>query len=288
MSIRELPSKSSLQIGTEYELFVQSIYEQLHRAENVINPEIQHDIILTGKSGAKHQIDLYWEFMIAGIRHRVAIECKDYKDPVKKEKLAAFAMVLDDIPGNVHGIYATSCGYQRGALQLAGSYGIYPMIIRKPNDKDFEGCIKDIYVYIHMYCHQNMRVNIEGDSEWILEHRPELIQDNKREIEICCMNVDTFIEDLKAGTTESILGYQNKLPGDKAGKSYQSKYDFENAYLLLNEERLKIKKIIFTYDIVEYIDTIEIHAEQVINAIVRNALTKSEQLLKNDGGVVDR
>ena len=45
--------------ATEYELFVQNIYRRLYSVEGIDNPVIMHNVTLTGKSGATHQIDLY-------------------------------------------------------------------------------------------------------------------------------------------------------------------------------------------------------------------------------------
>ena len=50
--------------GTEYELMVKSVYNRLYATEGVENQTIQHNVKFIGKSGATHQIDLYWEFTV--------------------------------------------------------------------------------------------------------------------------------------------------------------------------------------------------------------------------------
>lgn len=69
--------------SSKYELFTQQVYQILLNAEwpgkNIC---VHHDVKLTGTSGLKHQIDVYWEYELAGIKNRVAIECKDYSTPL--------------------------------------------------------------------------------------------------------------------------------------------------------------------------------------------------------------
>ena len=46
--------------STEYELFTREIYQQLVDADTVKATKVQHNVKLEGKSGQKHQIDVYW------------------------------------------------------------------------------------------------------------------------------------------------------------------------------------------------------------------------------------
>lgn len=65
----------------EYERFTQEVYQELINARG-ITTSVKHDVKLIGKSGQKHQIDVYWEYSINGIQHKVAIECKNYKKEI--------------------------------------------------------------------------------------------------------------------------------------------------------------------------------------------------------------
>jgi hypothetical protein len=74
--------------------------------------------VLVGKSRATHQIDVFWQFEIAGQLYQTCVECKHYSTSVKKSHVAAFAAILDDI-GNTNGIFVTTEGYQAGAKLFA-------------------------------------------------------------------------------------------------------------------------------------------------------------------------
>ncbi|NIE81145.1 restriction endonuclease [Asaia sp. As-1742] len=76
-----------------------------------------------GKSGALHEIDVYYEFNRAGVRHKVAIECKSLSRPVEKGKIQEFCHKISDI-GNIVGIAISKKGFQEGAKTISEYYGI--------------------------------------------------------------------------------------------------------------------------------------------------------------------
>ena len=108
--------------NTEYERFTQEIYQQLVDSDVVKATTVQHNVKLIGRSGQKHQIDVYWEYEIAGNMHKVAIECKNYNKSVPLSVVQGFKGVLDDLNG-VNGIIVTKKGFQIGAKQYAKEWG---------------------------------------------------------------------------------------------------------------------------------------------------------------------
>lgn len=113
---------------TEYELLVAKIHQGMLNYDGFENLRVEHNVTLTGKSGAKHQIDVFWEFVAAGITYRTCVECKNYRYPVKKFHVAAFAGVLADI-GNANGIIATKSHFQKGAKDLAAENNIRLVLV---------------------------------------------------------------------------------------------------------------------------------------------------------------
>lgn len=65
-----------------------------------------------------HEIDVYVTFTQHGIECRWAIECKLWKDKVKKRNVMEFKGVVDDI-GADRGIMFSEKGFQRGARKVA-------------------------------------------------------------------------------------------------------------------------------------------------------------------------
>ena len=97
-------------------------------SDGVENINVLHNVKIIGRSGASHQIDVYWEFKLAGVTYKTCIECKHYNSSVKKSHIAAFSAVLEDI-GNATGIFATTEGYQEGALLFAQAKGIRLLLV---------------------------------------------------------------------------------------------------------------------------------------------------------------
>jgi hypothetical protein len=110
-------------LSTEYEILVRDIHAALVANDCVENVNVLHNVKLKGRSGATHQIDVYWEFKVAGVKYKTCIECKHYNRRVEKSDVASLITTLDDI-GNATGIFATSVGYQSGAVLLAKERGV--------------------------------------------------------------------------------------------------------------------------------------------------------------------
>jgi len=106
----------------DYEDHVRNVYQRLLDLERE-SAIVARDVIIRGRHGQEHQVDVYYEFESAGLRHRVAIECKDHKRPIDKGRVQAFTAVVFDCPG-LRGIMVASNGYQSGAKRFAKDNGI--------------------------------------------------------------------------------------------------------------------------------------------------------------------
>lgn len=125
----------------EYEMLARAIYEAILQREGVNNVNVQHNVQLAGRSGVKHQVDVFWEFRQAGVLHRVLIECKNYSSNLTLEKARNFFAVLHDV-GNCSGIIVTRTGFQSGVTDFCKFYGINLKLLRKPTDADWQGRVK--------------------------------------------------------------------------------------------------------------------------------------------------
>ena len=124
--------------GKDLELITQKIYQALvdgdYQDDKLQKINVQHNVILNGKSGNTHQIDVYFEFEVAGLLYKTIIEVKDWKNPVQQTVLHSFKSVIDDIPGTVKGIFVSRNGFQSGAKVYADANGIKLMQISKESD----------------------------------------------------------------------------------------------------------------------------------------------------------
>lgn len=84
--------------GKEFEEYVKSIYSiLLNLKDEGILVSGGATTFLKGITGEKYQIDIYYEFERAGVRHRVIIECKDWTYPVKREQVNTLESKVRDI-----------------------------------------------------------------------------------------------------------------------------------------------------------------------------------------------
>lgn len=107
----------------EYEGLVQELYQSILNTEEVNTIKVQKNLNIKGKSSASHQIDIYWEFYLAGIKYKTCVECKMLGRKVEKGDVLEFNSKIEDI-GNITGIFVTTKGYQEGAI----TYGEYKNI----------------------------------------------------------------------------------------------------------------------------------------------------------------
>jgi hypothetical protein len=106
---------------------VKYVYETLLKMEGE-EIVVARDVQMRGTNGQSHQIDVYYEFEKVGIRHRVAIECKNSKRRVEKSDAMVFWAKINDCPG-VMGIMISSNGYQEGADKFAADHGVIAMTL---------------------------------------------------------------------------------------------------------------------------------------------------------------
>jgi hypothetical protein len=274
-----MSDKSNVAKGTDYELFVQGVYEAVLKAEGVENVAVKHDIKLLGKSGCEHQIDVYWEFKLAGQIYRTAIECKAYNQVVDIGRVRDFYGVLVDVT-NLNGIFATLVGYQSGAKKYAGHYGIALKELRLPTPDDWAGRIKDIAINFHILVSK------------ITNFQPKASEDSLKNItEPITGQVDLWTNapilfDPDGKPVASYEQLRQSLPTKgapfKDGKYYAA---YLGHRLRLGNMDIQIDGIDFTYDVDDQTFTSEILGAQMARAIIRDVQSGNYTFVDKDGKV---
>lgn len=268
--------------GEEYERFVQDVYKILNTNDGLNDVVVQHNVKLKGLS-REHQIDVYWQFSVGKVIYRVAVECKDYKNPVTAEKIEAFRATLLDI-GNICGIFASRNGFQSGAEKVAKAYGIQLMQIREPLASDWKGYIKDIYIdYIFRFV-RNVRPEIIVDSEWVKENgiKESLHFSGKSDQAFVILN-----KGLPTEQKESLYEIIKKLPSKEKATDQIYIVRYENAFFECGDRYIKIKEIKFLYDVEFSYDQQHIDAMNIVKAIVRNVISGEATLIDIRNNVRD-
>lgn len=276
--------------GTDFELLVKAIYEEILSLDSVENTIIEHDLKILGKSSVSHQIDVYWEFVRAGIKHRVAVECKDYKGKVSIGKIRDFNDALNDI-GNVNGIFVTSSAYQSGAIEYAKHCGISLMCVSEPSDHDLRTIdgIRTLVVNGNALCISNIQMQPYLDAEWVLN--------NTDITEETLLTFDGMTDAIKVVDKDynllgTILDFENKLPRKPENtKGLIYEYNFDDAYFHVPDcgfPPLKLKKLKFGYDTITYTTRSETHFEHIAQAIIKNVVTGEHHFYNHGVEVTER
>jgi hypothetical protein len=111
-----------MKAGRSLESYVQFVYQKLleFMEEGTL---VSTNVSIVGKTGARHEFDVYYEFTHLNLKHAVAIECKDWRTPVTVGEVRDFCGKLEDL-NRVSGMMVSRSGYQAGARQYARGKGI--------------------------------------------------------------------------------------------------------------------------------------------------------------------
>lgn len=101
----------------DLESHVQGVYQQLLDIQGN-KTMVARNVQISGREGSSYQIDVYYEFEMAGIRHRVAVECKNSSRPLERDSVLAFHSKIHQCCLS-HGIIVSSGGFQKGAREFA-------------------------------------------------------------------------------------------------------------------------------------------------------------------------
>ena len=273
-----------MDINIEYELLTKEIFETLLKDDGV-TVNVQHNVEIQGKA-FKHQIDVYWEYQIAGIIHKVAIECKNYDSNVSVAKVRDFYGVLSDI-GNVNGIMVSKNGFQKGAKEFAEYYGINLREIREPTDKDWEGRIKKIQINLNMITTQVKRRMFNIDEKWVKENI-ELPENGDYSYEISGMANEIWIIDGNGNKIKNIYQLENELPRKwEKEEDVQHIYKFEDGYLEVEKYgKIKLISIEYVYDVLKGEQkSLVIDGTASAKAILKDAITGEIKFFNKDGTI---
>lgn len=106
----------------EFEKYCMNILKSYADKEALKEFSIVHDKKISTSDG-DYQIDIYCEFVAIGVKFKVLAECKKYKYPIEREKVAVLADKVHSI-GAQKGILISTSGFQSGAAKYAKAHGI--------------------------------------------------------------------------------------------------------------------------------------------------------------------
>lgn len=260
----------------EYEKFTQEIYQELVNADVLKTTKVQHNVKLKGRSGQEHQVDVYWEYEIAGTKQKVAIECKNYNKTVAIGKVRDFYGVLFDL-NNVVGIMVTKVGYQKGAKEYASEYGISLKELRTPNPG--EAIISEVEMNFGISVRRCLFLVDVNDSEtekfsasrykqflsWMSLDKDSWINATHIPLEL----IDRNIINSNGTTITTLEKIEEELPKDSDSDII---FKYEDAFVNTRWGKIKINEIKYEYKYTNEKKIIAIDAQDFVKAILKDAL----------------
>ena len=272
----------------EYEKFTQEIYQELVNADVLKTTKVQHNVKLRGRSGQEHQIDVYWEYEIAGTKHKVAIECKNYNKTVAISKVRDFYGVLCDL-NNVAGIMVTKVGYQKGAKEYASEYGISLKELRTPNpgeaiigevEMNFDISVRRCLFLVDADYAETDKFSVTKYKhflDWMsLNNGLSWINATHIPLEL----IDRNIINSNGTTITTLEKNEEELPKDSDSDIV---FKYEDAYVNTRWGKIKINEIKYEYEYKNEKKIIAIDAQDFVKAILKDALNGEIKLIANKG-----
>ena len=269
-----------------YEKFAQEIYQTLLDSEDIKPTEVQHNVDLVGRSGCKHQIDVYWEYEIAGVIHRVAIECKNYNTSnISIGRIRDFFGALTDI-GNINGIFVCKKGYQSGAIKFADFYGVNLKELRVPIESDWTGRVQTIQINLSTL-HFNIKQRLtEFDNDWFKANFPT--PSSEQRFQIKGNNNEILINNKDGNKITDLYELDHKLPHmwkNELDKVHEYKWD--DAYIDVEGlGAIKISSLKYVYDVqISEPKEIIISGKDTAKAILKDVKTGAIKFFDTKGNI---
>lgn len=110
-------NKASKEKGEKFEDIVEKICILIAHNER-IKAKVEKRVPIIGDDGASHEVDILYSYEHFGVNYKVAIECKNWKNPINVGELRNFSYKLEHI-GNINGIFISAeSEFQDGAKNI--------------------------------------------------------------------------------------------------------------------------------------------------------------------------
>ena len=257
--------------GKPYEELTQAVFNWINNSkrEGVEFIKVQRDLILEGKD-TRHQIDVYWEFMVGVTTYKVIVQTKDLKRKVNKPQMLTFLSVLNDLPGT-QGIFVTTVGFQSGALEVAKRNNIETFVLKQAEDNDWDGLIKTVQVKMQLLIPFAEDLNLNIDGAWAEKNKITEKQSNRIGFD---PQQTLIIDEFENKTTlfKLINDFCNEIGIGSEMRSVE--YD-DNTFMLCSDgQKYKIKEFSGRFGLRELMHEFTIDGGNLVDIVLKNAATQ--------------
>lgn len=273
--------------NTQYEIFSKDMHQYLldeSIRNNIKTLKLEHNIKLEGKSGQKHQIDVYWEYEYNNKTYKIIIESKNYSNSVSIAKVRDFFGVIFDLRDQeICGYMITKKGFQEGAIKFAKEYNIKLMELRTENkESDFDGLIQKVDICL-MIAHIQENVSKWGINEQYLKEVLGFKTGDKFHINSPAYKVLLeFNNENKIIPINEYLKMQRENLDLKLNELITVRKDFDNTFLVdvIGNQKFKLDYIEIQYKLTESEEHINIDAMDSVKAIIKDVIFNNIEFVR--------
>ncbi|MCK4358492.1 MAG: restriction endonuclease [Candidatus Cloacimonetes bacterium] len=251
--------------GTRYERLAAFVFKTLEKSDVVI-----HDLKLIGDTGVKHQIDVIIEKNCK--KRRTLIECKDFEISGNKVGLGIarnFWAVIDDIEPD-EAIIITSNEFTKPARKYAKGKNIKLAILRKFEDKDWQGRIKQINVTMHIFSITEPKVELGLFNQLDSDKLKNDLKNIGLSGNIIWKKQPVFLNtpDGRYQINEFVENKSNSYPRDNEGP-VELKIKFKDSTIEIeNKGGIPIKEMILKFEIYHSEKYFEVTSDKIAELII--------------------
>ncbi|MDQ3847365.1 MAG: restriction endonuclease [Thermoproteota archaeon] len=279
--------------GVPYELLTRMIFDAILNQdwEGVNNVDVKHDVTLAGLK-TTHQIDVYWEFEVGGIRYATVVQAKDWMKVVDQGELLKFNGVLTDLPSQPRGVFVTRTGYQEGALNYARAEGILLYELRESTDSDRKGRMLSVNVDLSSYLSHTTQVQLIPDDRWVYGEIARLqlnevlsIRFGKELEEVILFDESgNGITTLKKLTDSFYPSGYMEVPPTRVRHEFTEPAFIETG--VAEFPRLKVNAVEATIAVNRVDQEIRLTAGDIVGFILKNVIDGSERIFDREGKIL--
>jgi hypothetical protein len=125
----------------------EKLVAKLHETGTVT---VEHNVTLTGQSGAPRQIDVLVRHSEGLYEHLILVECKHWKSNVKRIQIDSMATAVRDLKAS-KGVIFTTKDFQSGVVTMAEAVGVELVKVREFSDAEWGQPGRHVDFYIQYF-----------------------------------------------------------------------------------------------------------------------------------------
>lgn len=210
-------SENSPEVGpsTKKGRLLERLVADLYRVPDVL-VETNVRLPVPGSTGRAREIDVLVSGRLAGYPIRLPIECKNYRRRIGAPDIDAFVGKLNDLQLPCQGIYVSTIGFSKGALDRASKANIRTLLLSGLVDGRLASAVVDVARSLVYLLVEISKISVVNDLPHVKEYGALHVFYDAHGVQVGCTS-DLVWSDWTSGKLPSVVGrhtYSLDIPDD--------------------------------------------------------------------------